>query len=118
MGYQTNYTLTLNLLIGGKKAFLADDSPLRLIIERLRKENAEAGYSLTPSGSASGNDSRWYEHEKDLRAYSSQHPGILFTLHGEGKDSGDIWNKYFLDGKCQVAKPEIRIPEFDPKQLR
>lgn len=118
MGYQTNYTLKLTLLIGGKPASLVDDSPLQSVIKQLREENAEAEYSIDDNGCCSGNDSRWNEHEADLRAFSAKHPGILFELHGEGEEASDQWNKYFLNGKCQIAKAAIQIAPFDQKQLR
>lgn len=61
---------------------------------------------------------KWYEHEKDMREFSLKFPGILFTLHGEGEEAGDVWNKYFRDGKFQVARAVITFPKFDPKELR
>ena len=61
---------------------------------------------------------KWYDNEKDMLALSKAFPGILFTLHGEGEESGDIWNKYFLNGKMQVAKAEFAIAEFDPDLLQ
>jgi len=42
----------------------------------------------------------------------------MFTLHGEGEENEDIWDKYFLNGKCQVAKAEWTIPPFDPAKLK
>ena len=118
MGYQTNYTLTTKFMIAGKPAELKDDAPLNDVIKQLRKENEEASYSLTETGRCSGNDSRWYEHEKDLKEFSVKHPSVLFTLNGEGEEASDQWNKYFLNGKCQIAKAEIQIAPFDPTKLR
>ncbi len=118
MGYQTNYTLKAELLIGGKPAELKDDSPLLEVIKQLREENEEARYSLADKGRSSGNDSRWYGHEKDMKAFSAKHPNILFTLNGGGEEAVDQWNKYFLNGKCQVAKAEIQIAPFDPAKLK
>lgn len=58
------------------------------------------------------------EHDEDMRGLSKRIPEVLFTLHGEGEEAGDIWNKYFLNGKMQVAKARIEFDEFDPKKLR
>lgn len=118
MGYQTNYDLSLTLMIGGKPAELKDNSPLTEVITQLRSELEEAKYSLEPNGSCSGNDSRWYEHEQQLKEFSKKHPNILFTLHGEGEQADDQWNKYFLGGKVQVEKAQIQIAVFDPLKLR
>ena len=35
----------------------------------------------------------------------------------EGEESEDIWKKYYLNGKCQVARPQVIIPEFDESKL-
>lgn len=60
---------------------------------------------------------KWYDHEKDLRALSNVFPGWLFILSGKGEENGDIWKKYFLNGKCQVAQAKIVIDEFDENKL-
>lgn len=106
MGYDTQYAL--------KATVQKTESE---IIEELRSLNEEAEYSLESDGRPSGNDSRWYDHEKDLIEFSKKHPDHLFTLSGEGEEAGDIWTKYFLNGKMQVSKAEIRIEEFDPAKL-
>jgi len=116
MGYNTRYKLTVQLLIGSKIAQLADDAPLFSLIAELREENEEARYCLDEKGEAE-DSGKWYEHEADFRAFSLKHPTILFTLHGEGEENDDIWNKYFLNGKCQVAKAEFQIAPFDRKKL-
>ena len=61
---------------------------------------------------------KWYEHETDMKALSLRFPEVLFTLHGEGEESGDVWNKYFRNGKCQVAKGVVTIAPFNPKELK
>src|SRR5690242_6334705 len=116
MGYSTRYSLSVELLIGGQKAKLADDAPLLAIIEQFRAEHGGAEYALDKDG-ATYDSCKWYEHEDDLRAFSTKYPNVLFTLHGEGEENEDIWDKYFLNGKCQVAKAEWTIPPFDPTKL-
>jgi len=60
---------------------------------------------------------KWYEHDKHMRDISRMYPETIFILEGEGGESGDIWKKYYLNGKCQVAKAEVIIPEFDETKL-
>ena len=45
------------------------------------------------------------------------YPETIFVLEGEGEESGDIWKKYYLDGKCQTSKAEVIISEFDESKL-
>jgi hypothetical protein len=117
MGYTTKYSLNVDLIIGGQKAQLVNNAPLQEVINKLRATNEAAKYSLCEDGGTL-ESTKWYEHESDLREYSKKNPHVLFTLHGEGEENEDIWNKYFLDGKLQVAKAEMRIAEFDPTKLK
>lgn len=78
--------------------------------------SGEMSYVLTPEGES--NDSgKWYEHEADMRKMSEEIKQVLFTLHGEGEESGDIWTAYFLNGKMQKEKAQIQIAGFDKKKL-
>lgn len=117
MGYQTNYTLTLQPVYGRQVVELKSDAPLLETIKELRAKNSEAQCSLTEDGGCSGNDSRWYEHENELKEFSAANPGVLFTLHGEGEDPSDQWKKYFLNGKVQVARARISIAPVDLEKL-
>ena len=114
MGYYTQHSLKVDLLIGGKIAQLLDPAPLTAVIAQLREEVEEAKYALDADGSSSGNDSKWYEHRAEMCEFSRKHPTILFTLHGEGEEGGDLWNEYYLNGRVQVAKAEVQIAPFDP----
>ncbi|HUW12930.1 MAG TPA: hypothetical protein VM537_24600 [Anaerolineae bacterium] len=61
--------------------------------------------------------SKWYGHESDMRGLSRACPSVLFILHGAGEEQGDAWNKYFVDGRMQVAKVSTAIDAFDPARL-
>jgi len=54
---------------------------------------------------------KWYEHETDCLNLSRNFPTVLFTLYGDGENKGDIWLKYFYNGKVQTEKAIIT---FDP----
>lgn len=63
-------------------------------------------------------DCKWYEHEENMRAISKLHPETLFMLDGEGEESGDIWRKYFFDGRMQYCEAKIVFEDFNEKELK
>jgi hypothetical protein len=60
-------------------------------------------------------ESKWYEYKDDMKKFSKLFPEVLFKLHGEGEEQGDIWDAYFLNGKWQEHKARIVIDEYDQK---
>lgn len=116
MSYSTRYTLTVQLLIGSQVAVLVDPAPLFALVDKIRDSYEDASFVLTDRGTP--NDSGvWRSWEDDLRVASESNHNILFTLHGEGEDAGDIWNAYFLNGKMQHEKATLTIAPFDPEKL-
>jgi hypothetical protein len=103
MGYYTRYSLETNPV---NSAAMAAASEM------------VNGYYFDPSGIAQ-EPGKWYEHQEEMLELSKRFPKTLFTLHGEGEGAGgDIWNKYFRNGKVQVEQGEIVIGKFDPKKLK
>lgn len=68
-------------------------------------------------GGSSLDECKWYGHEEDMRKLSLEFPDIHFTLHGEGEESGDIWEKHFVKGKMQCCPATITFPTFDLAKL-
>lgn len=97
----------------GMSSEILDDE---IIIRRLRDESDEATYCLNNDGS--GRDSgRWYDAREDIKGFSKQYPGWLFTLKAEGTEPGDIWISYCMNGKEQYTKARIVLDEFDKNKL-
>jgi len=78
-------------------------------------------------GLLSDETKRWYGHDTHMFCVSRRWPDILFTLHGQGEGSGEVWDidkwtKYYFDGKCQVERmPSIEAwkpPPFDTAKLK
>ena len=85
-------------------------------ISQYLKENKSIYYGIDEEGEPT-ESVKWYEHDRDMKVLSKKFSTYLFTLNGEGEESGDIWRKYYLNGKCQTAKAVIALDEFDRKRL-
>jgi hypothetical protein len=107
MGYQTSYELDLKN---------AGERTLEIMKEFLNFYE-EAAYALDENGGAR-DQVKWYDHEENLVEFSRKYPEIVFTLSGEGEDAGDMWKKYFRNGKKQIARAVIAFNEYDESKLR
>jgi len=58
----------------------------------------------------SGDSCKWYDHEQDMRAISLKFPDVTFKLYGDGEEQGDLWHKYFRNGKMQECRAVVTIP--------
>lgn len=132
MGYSTQYTLTWKAHGVIKSKPSCEHNPptwakfcptcgapvgfasLDCRIAEYIKEHALDG--VEPNGK-SKERCKWYHHEIDMAAVSHTFPDVLFTLSGEGEESGDIWKKYFLNGMVQLTEASIVFDEFDPSKL-
>lgn len=99
MGYLTNYKLD----------WTGD-------LEELPLDFEGVDYAFDKYGEDSY-ECKWYDHEKDCIELSKVYPEILFTLSGEGEEAGDLWIKYFKNGKMQRAEAKITYDEFDENKL-
>ena len=71
------------------------------LIDALCEEYKEAKYAL------SGEATMWETHEADLREFSKHYDDFVITLYGQGDEAGDMWVKYFKNGKMQYEPAEI-----------
>lgn len=60
---------------------------------------------------------KWYDCEKDMKAYSKKHPNVVFCIDGKGEESGDIWRAYFKNGKTFRTKAVLVFEEFSIRKL-
>lgn len=107
MGYYTHYNLTWDPK--------SDETATQFA--EWRDGTDYAAYCLDEDGASEDPSSQW-DPMPDARALSASCPGVLFTLHAEGEEPGDIWNAYFRDGKCYKALAQIIVPEFDAEKLQ
>jgi hypothetical protein len=139
MGYYTRYELTWKVPNGetislcthkkpagakfcpqcgeGVKTISTDEAIIQKLSKIIEESDSGEMHGINCDGSTAGN-CKWYEHEQEVAEFSKYFPTTLFTLNGEGEETGDIWKKYFLNGKMQVAKAKILFDEFDEKKLK
>ena len=54
---------------------------------------------------------KWYNHSEHMIQVSKKYPDAVFILSGEGEESGDLWKKYYKNGREQLAKAKITYDE-------
>lgn len=109
MGYHTKF----NLKIANCPSTYIEEE----IISELRDINECAKYAIDEFGDTE-EESKWYDHEQDLKEFSLQYPEFIFVLEGIGEAHDDMWIKYFKNGKCQVCDAIITFDPFDESELK
>lgn len=71
-----------------------------------------------PLRSIGENHIKWYEHEEEMKDISKKFPAAIFKLSGEGENAGDLWIKYFKNGKMQECPGQIIYEEYNEKKLQ
>lgn len=139
MGYLTEYKLSYDIL--DEKVFSESEKKFRKECEEkgivvpeclafadkisveTSLENFLNDYRFSNYGplinfvNSNAEECKWYEHVEDMKKLSILFPTVLFTLKGIGEETGDMWVKYFLDGKVQIANARIEFDKFDKSKL-
>lgn len=97
MGYQTDYKLSFNV------------ENYEAVMEEIQEIS---GYTFESDGRLYG--MKWYDHDEDMKKLSKNHPNVLFELSVEG----DIWIKYFKNGKMQEVRGVITFEPFDESKMK
>ena len=132
MGYYTNFTLSYDGDVSSSKMddFIEEckqkgvavpefDYESKTDLQKVLESQTFCDYSpLINFVDDNADECKWYEWENDMKRLSGDFPDILFTLEGEGEDSGDVWKAYFLGGKSQVCKAKLTFDEFDRSKLK
>jgi hypothetical protein len=63
------------------------------------------------------NEAFWPSHERNMKKISLKFPNIIFTLRGEDQNNGNVWVKYFKEGKMHIAATTISFEKFNSKKL-
>jgi hypothetical protein len=109
MGYFTNFNLKIH----------EGERRIQEILTELSEEGEFDYLEYAFDYDGDTNDRcKWYEHEADMREISKRYPDVTFVLSGEGEETGDLWKKYFRDGKMHACAVFITYEAFDESKLR
>ena len=97
MGYDTNYSLSI---LSGDRS-----------IDYEEEISEEFGIWFNE-------DIKWYGHERDMNAFSTKYPDVVFQLEGDGEESGDMWKRFFKNGKSQRIEPKLVWGVFNESKLK
>jgi hypothetical protein len=106
MGYYTRYELDI-LDIGEEN------------LDLIRNAVVSEDYEMRASDllDRQTDDLKWYQHDEEMRQFSKKFSTAVFTLSGFGEESGDVWVKYYHNGKLHDAETKIVHEQFDRKKL-
>lgn len=107
MGYSTGYSLEV----------LESDKSFEEIYNEVVYDYEDIEWAMDENGQRN-EPCKWYDHEEHMKEISKLYPGVIFKLHGEGEESGDVWYKYFKDGKMQDCPARLTFDEYDENKLK
>ena len=124
MGYYTSYSMEAsNIKDRAEFDSLITALKAREVVIDYDKEDSFGifnNYSFDTSDNTASFESydehKWYEHDKDMTEISLMFPNMVFCLHGEGEEQGDLWNTYYFNGKSETCC--ARIVYDDPKIIK
>lgn len=120
MGYYTQHNLEVRNVKSEeefdklREAMFLHDCPSHSIIGYA----LDSGY-YSPNGKTadfySYGECKWYDHEVDMLRISREFPDMVFCLHCEGEESGDLWDDYYRNGMRSLCQAEVVYPDPDPE---
>lgn len=125
MGYYTYHDLTMTDFAAATPdnpigPELSEEDPRYaeiLELFRTHENISENGPFELPGLDWEQDSCKWYSRTEDMAAISKAVPTVLFKIHCEGEEPGDLWDEYYLNGKAQECFAEIVYPPFDPSKL-
>lgn len=108
MGYNTNFTI-----ITPKEAKITEEILQEACSDYYFEEVLE-GVRFVSEDSF-----KWYDYNDDMKKLSKKkkYKDMLFSVEGEGEDSGDIWKAYYKNGKSCHTHARIVFDDFKEEDL-
>jgi hypothetical protein len=110
MGYMTNYTLFYRYSDDAEPDYYLHEEVLVTFLDTVTGYHWDRNFQLF--------DAKWYDHHDHMLKISTDYPDLIFTLKGEGEEAGDLWKKYYKNGKYQEARAQIVYEEYDESKLK
>lgn len=89
------------------------------ILKKFKKYNWYPAELFPSINEWSINRYSWPLHERVISNFSStNYPEVLFVLYIWGEEPEDYIVKYFLNGKVQIEKVKMSIPDFSLNKLK
>lgn len=107
MGYYTSYNMEIE----------TDPNSTKPTLDELEELTGYGWEELSDFEYRTEDDCKWYEHDEHMIQLSKKYSKCVFTLRGEGEETGDLWLTYYKDGKLKTYRPEIEFPPFDEDEL-
>jgi hypothetical protein len=107
MGYYTKFTLMVHKGNADIKQVIIGGAGMDAYFDRAFDDEGDGEDPCT-----------WDNHEETIKKVSKLFPETVLALYGEGEENGDIWYKYFLNGKMQYCPATISFEDFDETKLK
>jgi len=104
MGYYSIYKLTI-----------VEGNDNATDYEKEISKNSEYGDG---SYNVFGDETKWYNCTEDMLKFSKKHPDTLFLVEGSGGEQGDVWKKYFKNGKYFYTKAKMVFEKYSEDKLK
>lgn len=110
MGYYTFHTLHVKNVRPEEEEKLVEAMD-NLDIIGYALEGSIYRYDDDEIGFGGEDEVKWYSHDEDMMKLSKLFPRMIFKLHGEGEESGDIWDSYYQNGVVETCQAEVIVPK-------
>jgi hypothetical protein len=119
MGYYTNYYISARYLDDSRSSSDLDEMFFSSLELSVNEDDDINWYQRVDNRYAleDGDGVKWYDHHEELIDVSKHYNDIIFILDGEGEETGDIWRKFYLNGRHHIWTVDIKRPEVNDEIL-
>lgn len=117
MGYYTNYRLSVT---GDPNKVNAFRKAIKIkfgLKNKLFNDQERSDFEFLHNILENTYNGKFYDHERFFREVSAKNQDLTFIVDGEGEEPGDIWKKYFKNGKMFASQGRIVFDDYDENKL-